>query len=421
MEDLPLKANLEPYIKCGLPHHRNLNKSVPFCGWCFSEFKGEAHRGVMHKLDAAAYTKGRRMISGTKEWANHNVNICKGCSHNCRYCFARSMAVRFNRKTVENWHIDEIEQEKVTKPYRKLEGTIMFPTSHDITPAILEQCFTVLEKMLKAGNEVLVVGKPHLECIKRLCQRLIDYSEQILFRFTIGAQNEALLKFWEPGAPSYGERLNSLKYAFDNGFQTSISIEPMLDSENIELLVKDLQPFVTNAIWIGKMNQIRVRVAVDGPDTDQAIKRIEEGQIDERIRQIYATLKDHPHIKWKDSVKAVIGPEVSKEPKPNKRPPWLKDCEICNAGLCSTMDRLKAEGKSEREAAKTMEQEAVQIIGAKVWTAQQIRARYIYIILESRLVEILPLMEKKNRTSAKAKQKRSETKRQSLTRPLSNF
>ena len=58
-------------------------------------------------------------------------------------------------------------------------------------------------------------------------------------------------------------------------------------------------------------------------------------------------------------------------------PPWLKDCEICNTGLCKRMDDLTGfHGLPEREAARVMEAEAATAIGTKIWTAEQIRARY---------------------------------------------
>jgi DNA repair photolyase len=190
----------------------------------------------------------------------------------------------------------------------------MFPTTHDITPAILTPYFTVLEKMLAAGNRVLIVSKPHLECIQKICDGLKTYHEQMLFRFTITARDDSILKFWEPNAPVYQERVSSLEYAFGHGFETSVSIEPMLDSQHIEDLVRDLAPYVTDSIWIGKMNQIRVRVKADGAETEAAIERIEAGQTDERIKDIYAMLKGHPLIKWKDSVKQVVGLDLAQEP-----------------------------------------------------------------------------------------------------------
>ena len=77
-----------------------------------------------------------------------------------------------------------------------------------------------VKQLLDNGNDVLIVSKPHLECIQRLCTLP---SEHILFRFTIGAYDDDTLRFWEPGAPPYDERLASLKYAFDAGFKTSVN------------------------------------------------------------------------------------------------------------------------------------------------------------------------------------------------------
>ena len=38
---------------------------------------------------------------GTGEWAAGNVNIQNGCEHNCLYCYAKAMAIRFRRNTPE--------------------------------------------------------------------------------------------------------------------------------------------------------------------------------------------------------------------------------------------------------------------------------------------------------------------------------
>ncbi len=66
-----------------------------------------------------------------------------------------------------------------------------------------------------------------------------------------------MLKFWEPNAPSFEERLRSLKYAYDKGYKTSISIEPFLDKDPY-VLVEKLMPFTSKSIWIGKMNYVSI-------------------------------------------------------------------------------------------------------------------------------------------------------------------
>lgn len=247
--------------------------------------------------------------SGTQEWAAHNVNIQAGCEHDCKYCYAKSMAIRFGRATPQSWKQPEILHDKVSKDYRKMDGRIMFPTSHDITPLNIEECSIVLSKLLEAGNEVLIVSKPHLKCIKKLCSDLAKFKDKILFRFTIGSTDDYVLRFWEPEAPSFKERLSCLKYAFQKGFQTSVSCEPMLD-ERIDRVIAKAKPYVTDAIWLGRVNRIRSAIAQNCPNDKTAKKwatLLLGYQHDDWIRDLYEKYKTDSTIKWKDSIKKVIG------------------------------------------------------------------------------------------------------------------
>jgi len=259
-------------------------------------------------------TQAKPEIFGTKEWAAHTVNCCTGCVHDCKYCYARSIAVRFKRMRPEDWKEEKIRPWDVSKRYRRMEGTVMFPSSHDISENNFLECFTVLKKLLEVGNRVLVVSKPHLKCISRICDDLIEYRAQILFRFTITACDDRILSIWEPGAPCYEERKECLRYAFNAGYKTSVSVEPMLDSDNIDVLIEDLSPFVTESIWIGKMNQIRRRVSVDDESIDEEAKTIESGQTDEKIWMIYGRLKDNRLIKWKESIKKIVEIDLPSQP-----------------------------------------------------------------------------------------------------------
>ena len=162
-----------------------------------------------------------------------------------------------------------------------------------------------LGKLLAAGNQVLIVSKPHVECIKRMCVDFTQYRQSILFRFTIGALDSAILKFWEPGAPPFEERLASLQHAFDAGYRTSVSAEPMLDMPHAVELFHRLSPFVTDRVWIGKMNRPRNCIA-DWQRIDTEIRQIEANQTVERLLAIYKALKDEPKVAWKDTFSAVI-------------------------------------------------------------------------------------------------------------------
>lgn len=200
--------------------------------------------------------ESRKITLGTKEWANSNVNCYLGCSHDCRYCYAKKMAIRFKRKTEKSWKIMVPNYKNIKKGYRKRNGRIMFPTSHDITPNALDNCILILRKLLQAKNNVLITTKPNLNCLSTICYEFESYKTQIQFRFTITSYDDELLKYWEPGAPSFEERLQSLILAYDKGFKTSISIEPFLDKDPFEL-IEISYPYVTESIWIGKMNYMK--------------------------------------------------------------------------------------------------------------------------------------------------------------------
>lgn len=254
-----------------------------------------------------------RKISGTKEWAKVGKNCLRGCYHNCRYCFAREMAIRFGSATFESWLHPVVMTEQIQKPVHKKKGTIMFPTTSDILPEFLEVELQFIEKLLKPGNNVLIVSKPHLDCIEAICKKFATYKQQILFRFTIGSTNDAILTYWEPNAPHFVERLQSLQCAFLYGYETSVSVEPMLDAPNIIELFYVVRPYVTNSIWIGKMNQIRRRVRLANQTDVDAVRKIEAEQTDDRIKSIYEALKDDPMVRWKESIKEVVGLPLAAE------------------------------------------------------------------------------------------------------------
>lgn len=246
---------------------------------------------------------------GTQEWAESNVNLQTGCEHDCRYCYAGAMAIRFGRATIDSWRTPVLNHKALDKRYNRHGGRIMFPSSHDITVQNIDACLTVLAKLLRAGNDLLIVSKPDPVCVKRMCVELEPYKTQILFRFTIGSSDDAVLTYWEPGAPAFTQRLEALKHAYDRGYATSVSMEPMLDSDP-GTVIDAVSPYVTDSIWIGKANRLMHCVSLNCPGDTEALARAIElisAQNDEAILRIFVSYKDNPLVRWKDSVKKVVG------------------------------------------------------------------------------------------------------------------
>ncbi len=253
-------------------------------------------------------------ISGTKEWAVANIDCCTGCSHGCRYCYARYDAVvKYKTVRAADWDNPIVRPEDVDRIFPCYAGQVMFPTTHDILPSNLQDCIRVIEGLIASGNSVLIVSKPHLDCIKELCRCFGKKRSQIVFRFTITALDNSIIKFWEPAAPLFEERIECLKHAFLSEFKTSVSIEPMLDAQNIVQLVDKITPWVTHSIWVGKMNKIDSRVVCDTKEMEMELLRIRQGQKDNQIIKIYRQLKDNPLVRWKESIKEVVGLELATE------------------------------------------------------------------------------------------------------------
>ena len=272
----------------------------------------------------------KKAVSGTREWAAASANCMLGCTHGCRYCFAKTNAIRFGKVTPESW---ADEKPMPSTRFHKRNGTVMFPTSHDITNGNLGECLTALSQLLRVGNTVLVVSKPHPDVIEKLCSGLEtsanyfqqDWKTKVLFRFTMGSMDPATLAFWEPNAPTFAERLYSLMWTFKEGWQTSVSMEPMLDLDQADVLrtVRTVAPYVTDAVWLGKANKLGQRCSMNAggqldSHTSAMVFALDSAWQVEPVIHLYHTVCSDPilstKVKWKDSIKQIVGIEAPSEP-----------------------------------------------------------------------------------------------------------
>jgi hypothetical protein len=202
-----------------------------------------------------------------------------------------------------------VENNTWLKPAKLLDGNIMFPTTHDIFPEHLHShIIPFLYKWLEVGNKILIVTKPRLECVERICEELRQFKDQITWRFTIGSMYDDILRFWEPNATNFLERFNSLKVANESGFATSVSCEPYLDSDVVPL-VRMLLPYVSDTIWVGKMNQIEKRVNIKGWGEKEFkfLDLVKHSQTDQEVMKVVKELSNISQVRWKDTIKEVIG------------------------------------------------------------------------------------------------------------------
>ena len=85
----------------------------------------------------------------------------------------------------------------------------------------------------------------------------------------------------------------------------------MLDG-NIHAVISVVKPYVTDSIWLGRANNLRQAIALNRPG-DRKVKELADSLLavmtDDFIRAIYARYRNDPVIKFKDSIKKVVGLE----------------------------------------------------------------------------------------------------------------
>lgn len=263
-------------------------------------------------MKRANIQKQQTPLFGTKEWSDYSVNCVSGCSHDCVYCFAKSGAIRYAKrsgKTPSNWKDEVINTSILSRKFKKRSGKLfMFPSTHDITPRTLPACIQILIHLLAPGNDVVIVTKAHLDCVQALCKVFPLFKNNIIYRITIGSNSSQVLRFWEPGAPDFNERLASLKYAYSKGYQTSVSCEPMLDN-NVQDVIEQVLPYVTETVWIGKPNMLKSRLSLNGhknKETRDKAHKLLQSLSDQYIGKLYSTYRDDSRIRWKDSIQKVL-------------------------------------------------------------------------------------------------------------------
>ena len=243
-----------------------------------------------------------KRLTGTKQWAPINENCFKGCQNLCKYCYGKKNAIRFKRKTEENWHIMEYNP-NCESHIRKRKGRIMFPTTHDLHIQHADWWMPFIRGLLEKGNDILIVSKPQPAAIRKICHELRGYKDQIEFRFTIGTEDDKVRAFWEPGAPPILERVSALNHAHRAGFRTSVSMEPLLDFDPTPTITL-LDPMVSETFWIGTMNHMSITEfkseELSWYHRMRAINSLNN------ITHIYEKFKDNPKVCWKDSIQRML-------------------------------------------------------------------------------------------------------------------
>jgi len=289
---------------------------------------------------------------GTYEWCDETYNSHEGCKNACLNCYARNLAWQKKFVFWENYDKAEIHRKtKWIKTWRrKADGFwFMYPSMHDTFEETAADAIKVIGNMLKANGNVLWVTKPRYEVVKKVLEKFSNYQvsafdeprnylqgqPHIKIRMSISTNNDEEIAFFEENAPKYDEREKSLILAHEMGADVGTSCEPWYKpvlnngddpTEKFIEWVRHLLQYVTDELWIGKMNYIPTEngKAKEGiyelrgtPLTDEQIEKFREleGLYKlENILRIVDEFHGDPKIRFKESIKKAMINHIRRNP-----------------------------------------------------------------------------------------------------------
>lgn len=205
----------------------------------------------MEKLQAIYEPKGR-----AGEYAKLAVNLYRGCSHGCVYCYAPQVThmdrSEFHSQCVERSGILNKLRHDAKLIAARSDNSMLNPvlfcfTSDPYQPgaSITRQALSIMREF-NIPFSVLTKGAmawPDFDL----------YGPHDLFGVTLTCDNYKDSKRWEPHAAMLGERTGSLLQAHYRGIRTWVSLEPVIYPEQTLALISLTHNYV-NHYKVGKLN-----------------------------------------------------------------------------------------------------------------------------------------------------------------------
>lgn len=169
------------------------------------------------------------------EYADFCLNHVEGCSHGCKYpCYAFMMKKRCGViKTYEEWcqpkivsNALELLDKEIPKYKHKIKyvhlcfSTDPFMYKQD---QVHELSLKIIDKLNTNGIRCTTLTKGMYP--KELVNRN-ETSKNNEYGITLVSLDEHFRKEYEPNSASFNDRIKSLKYLYEKGFKTWVSMEP---------------------------------------------------------------------------------------------------------------------------------------------------------------------------------------------------
>ena len=175
----------------------------------------------------------------------YNMNLYRGCQHQCIYCDSRSTCYRIEDFSKIEVKINAIELLEDALPRKRMIGTIGFGAMNDPYMPV-EKEFNLTGQSLEIIRDqqfpVHILTKSDL--ILKDLDTLVEISNvYTAVSFTITTADDDLARILEPGAPLPSARFKAMSELSKAGILTGVTMMPILpfledDPENIRQIVQ---------------------------------------------------------------------------------------------------------------------------------------------------------------------------------------
>ncbi|MCK4490327.1 MAG: radical SAM protein [Anaerolineales bacterium] len=160
----------------------------------------------------------------------YNMNLYRGCQHQCIYCDSRSDCYRIGDFSEIRVKVNALDLLEDVLPRKRMRGTIGFGSMNDpYMPVEREYQLTGKALEIISSNNFPV----HILTKSDLVLRDIDLLKNISWvyaavSFTITTADDELARKLEPGAPLPSDRFRAMLKLAEAGILTGVTMMPML-------------------------------------------------------------------------------------------------------------------------------------------------------------------------------------------------
>jgi DNA repair photolyase len=179
-----------------------------------------------------------RVPSGSRVPFHWTINVYRGCSHACRYCFARptheylglDIGADFDRKIVVKINAVERLRAELADPRWTGEAIAMGTNTDPYQRAEAKYRLTrgVLEALADHANPFSILTKSPLVTRDRDLLVRAAARADVAVNFSVGTLDERAWRASEPGTPHPRRRLDAMRALSDAGIRTGALVAPVL-------------------------------------------------------------------------------------------------------------------------------------------------------------------------------------------------